>query len=53
MLGGAGAGVGEFTDGIDPEKRFPYLDYYFVKVVKKEGKLGYQILDVNRDVRPD
>ena len=37
----------------DPEKRFPYLDYYFVKVVKKEGKLGYQILDVNRDVRPD
>ncbi|MCZ7561171.1 MAG: ABC transporter substrate-binding protein [Burkholderiaceae bacterium] len=37
----------------DPEKRFPYLDYYFVKVVSKGGKPGYTVLDVLRDVRPD
>lgn len=37
----------------DQEKRYPYLDYYFVKVVSKDGKPGYEILDVMRDVRPD
>ena len=37
----------------DPAKRYPYLDYYFVKVVAKGGKPAYQILDVARNVRPD
>jgi len=37
----------------DPEKRYPYLDYYFVKVIAKGGKPAYQVLDVVRSVRPD
>lgn len=37
----------------DPDKRYPYLDYYFVKVVDKGGKPAYRILDVLRNVRPD
>lgn len=37
----------------DPEKRYPYLDYYFVKVVANGRKPAYQVLDVVRSVRPD
>lgn len=37
----------------DPDKRYPYLDYYFVKVADKGGKPAYRILDVLRNVRPD
>lgn len=36
----------------DPVKPFPIIDYYVVKVVKKDGKLGYQTLDVLKDVKP-
>jgi branched-chain amino acid transport system substrate-binding protein len=37
----------------DPEKRFPILDYYIVKVVRKDGKLGYDVVDVLKEVRPE
>jgi branched-chain amino acid transport system substrate-binding protein len=36
----------------DPVKPFPIIDYYVVKVVKKEGRLGYEVLDVLKDVKP-
>jgi branched-chain amino acid transport system substrate-binding protein len=34
-------------------KQFPILDFYFVKVVQTGKALGYEILDVKRDVQPD
>lgn len=37
----------------DPEKRFPILDYYIVKVVKKDGKLTHELVDTLKDVRPE
>ena len=37
----------------DPAKRYPYLDYYFVKVIAKGGKPAYQVMDVVRSVGPD
>jgi ABC-type branched-subunit amino acid transport system substrate-binding protein len=37
----------------DPEKRYPIIDYYVVKVVKKEGKLGFDVLDVLKEVKPE
>ncbi|OXR48218.1 hypothetical protein PuT2_13575 [Pusillimonas sp. T2] len=37
----------------DPQTRFPYMDYYFVKVVDKAGKPNFEIIDVNRDVKPE
>lgn len=38
----------------DPGKRFPILDFHIVKVVKKpDGKLGYETLDVLKEVRPE
>ncbi|HEU5319166.1 MAG TPA: ABC transporter substrate-binding protein [Methylomirabilota bacterium] len=37
----------------DPEKRFPVIDYYVVRVVKKDGKLGYEVLDTLKEVRPE
>ncbi len=37
----------------DPQKRFPIIDYYIVKVVKKDGKLGYETIDVLKDVKPE
>jgi len=37
----------------DPDKRYPIMDYYVVKVVKKDGKLGYDVVDVLKDVRPE
>jgi branched-chain amino acid transport system substrate-binding protein len=36
----------------DPEKRFGIMDFYIVKVVKKEGKLGYEVMDVLKDIKP-
>lgn len=35
-----------------PGKQFPILDFYFVKVVAKGAALGYEILDVKRNVLP-
>jgi hypothetical protein len=29
------------------------MDYYIVKVVKKDGKLGYDVVDVLKDVKPE
>lgn len=37
----------------DPEKRFPIIDYYIVRVVKKDGKLGHEVVDTLKDVRPE
>lgn len=37
----------------DPQTRFPYMDYYFVKVALKEGKPDFKILDVYRDIKPE
>ena len=36
----------------DPVKPFPIIDYYILKVVKKEGKPGYEVLDVLKEVKP-
>ncbi len=37
----------------DAEKRYPIMDYYFLKVAGKGGKPQYQVMDVLRDVRPE
>lgn len=37
----------------DPEKPFAVMDFYIVKVVKRDGKLGYEVVDVLKDVRPE
>jgi branched-chain amino acid transport system substrate-binding protein len=37
----------------DPQKRFPILDFHIVKVVKKDGKLGYETVDVLKEVKPE
>jgi branched-chain amino acid transport system substrate-binding protein len=37
----------------DPDKPFAIMDFYIVKVVKKEGKLGYEVVDVLKEVRPE
>jgi branched-chain amino acid transport system substrate-binding protein len=37
----------------DPEKRYPIMDYYVVKVVKKDGKLTHEVMDTLKEVRPD
>jgi hypothetical protein len=29
------------------------MDFYIVKVVKKDGKPGYQVMDVMKDVKPE
>lgn len=34
-------------------KQFPILDFYFAKVVETGSALGYEILDVKRNVVPD
>ena len=31
----------------------PLLDYYIVKVVKKDGKIGYEVVDVLKEVKPE
>ena len=36
----------------DPVKPFPIINYYILKMVKKEGKLGYEVLDVLKEVKP-
>jgi hypothetical protein len=36
----------------DPVKPFVIMDFYIVKVVKKDGKLGYEVIDVLKDVAP-
>jgi branched-chain amino acid transport system substrate-binding protein len=36
----------------DPVKPFPIIDYYILKVVKKGGRLGYEVLDVLKEVKP-
>ena len=37
----------------DPEKRFPIMDYYVVKVVKRDGKLTHEVIDTLKDIRPE
>lgn len=37
----------------DPVKPYPIMDFYIVKVVKKEGKLGYEVVDVMKEVKPE
>ena len=37
----------------DPEKRYPILDFYIVKVVKKEGKFAHEVVTVFKDVKPE
>jgi len=37
----------------DPDKRFPIMDFHIVRVVKKNGKLGYETLDLLKDVKPE
>lgn len=37
----------------DPEKRFPIIDYYIVRVVKKDGKLTHEVIDTLKDVKPE
>jgi branched-chain amino acid transport system substrate-binding protein len=37
----------------DPEKRFPIIDYYITKVVKKDGKLHHERIDTLKEVRPE
>lgn len=36
-----------------PDKQFPILDFYFVKVVDDGQKRGFEILDVKREVLPE
>ena len=37
----------------DPEKPFGIMDYYIVKVVKKDGKMGYEVVEVLKEVKPE
>ena len=37
----------------DPDKRFPIIDYYVTRVVKKDGKLQHEAIDVLKDVKPE
>lgn len=37
----------------DPQTRFPFMNYYFVKVIDKGGKPAFEIIDVKRDVKPE
>ena len=37
----------------DPVKPFPILDFYIVKVVKKDGKLFHEVVDVIKEVKPE
>ncbi len=37
----------------DPEKPFGTMDFYIVKVVKKDGKMGYEVVDVLKEVKPE
>jgi len=37
----------------DPEKPFGIMDFYIVKVVKKDGKMGYEVVDVLKEVKPE
>jgi branched-chain amino acid transport system substrate-binding protein len=37
----------------DPDKRFPIIDYYITRVVKKDGKLHHEVVDTLREVRPE
>jgi len=37
----------------DPEKRFPIIDYYITRVVKKDGKLTHERIDTLPAVRPE
>jgi branched-chain amino acid transport system substrate-binding protein len=37
----------------DPAKRFPIIDYYITRVVKKDGKPTHELVDTLKDVRPE
>ncbi len=37
----------------DPDKRFPIIDYYITRVVKKDGRLQHEVVDVLKEVRPE
>jgi branched-chain amino acid transport system substrate-binding protein len=37
----------------DPVRPYPIMDFYIVKVVKKAGKMGYEVVDVMREVKPE
>jgi branched-chain amino acid transport system substrate-binding protein len=37
----------------DPEKRFPIIDYYITRVVKKDGKPAHELVDTLKEVRPE
>jgi branched-chain amino acid transport system substrate-binding protein len=37
----------------DPAKRFPIIDYYITRVVKKDGKPVHQLVDTLKEVRPE
>ena len=37
----------------DPEKRFPIIDYYITRVVKRDGKLAHEVVDTLKEVRPE
>jgi branched-chain amino acid transport system substrate-binding protein len=37
----------------DPVRPYPILDFYIVRVVKKNGKLGHDVVDVIKGVKPE
>ncbi len=37
----------------DPVKPYPILDFYIVKVVKKDGKLTHEVIDTLKEVKPE
>jgi branched-chain amino acid transport system substrate-binding protein len=37
----------------DPAKRFPIIDYYITRVVKKDGKPAHELVDTLKEVRPE
>jgi branched-chain amino acid transport system substrate-binding protein len=37
----------------DPAKRFPIIDYYITRVVKKDGKPTHELVDTLKEVRPE
>jgi branched-chain amino acid transport system substrate-binding protein len=37
----------------DPAKRFPIIDYYITRVVKKDGKPVHELVDTLKEVRPE
>jgi hypothetical protein len=37
----------------DPAKRFPIIDYYIRRVVKKGGRPVHELVDTPKEVRPE